>query len=260
MSELLEAAMLVCFGLSWPLNAYKNFKAATAAGSSWQFIALITTGYMAGIAAKFASGSVNWVLAVYLINLACIGVNWIVYFRNRRLDAQRFGHAPLFERRDDAAPEPGFDGLQHDGLRGYSLVPRGEGVGQCAIVVAAYHDVGARAFARHGSRPVGQGLRPCALVADDGVAQRLRVAARSDQSRGVHPGGEQLAVDAVAFIESSIASTGFDDVLHSEPPSISRYGARGPVARVLARTVLLLIIMAFGNRTHRRCRAFKLGG
>ena len=54
-----------------------------------QFIALITTGYMAGIAAKFASGSVNWVLAVYLINLACIGVNWIVYFRNRRLDAQR---------------------------------------------------------------------------------------------------------------------------------------------------------------------------
>ena len=89
MSELLEAAMLVCFGLSWPLNAYKNFKAATAAGSSWQFIALITTGYMAGIAAKFASGSVNWVLAVYLINLACIGVNWIVYFRNRRLDAQR---------------------------------------------------------------------------------------------------------------------------------------------------------------------------
>ena len=67
--------MLVCFGLSWPLNAYKNFKAATAAGSSWQFIALITTGYMAGIAAKFASGSVNWVLAVYL--------------RNRRLDAQR---------------------------------------------------------------------------------------------------------------------------------------------------------------------------
>ena len=89
MSELLEAAMLVCFGLSWPLNAYKNFKAATAAGSIWQFIALITTGYMAGIAAKFASGSVNWVLAVYLINLACIGVNWIVYFRNRRLDAQR---------------------------------------------------------------------------------------------------------------------------------------------------------------------------
>lgn len=81
--------MLVCFGLSWPLNAYKNYKAGTAAGSSWQFIALITVGYVAGIAAKFVSGSVNWVLAVYLINIACIGVNWFVYFRNCRLDAQR---------------------------------------------------------------------------------------------------------------------------------------------------------------------------
>ncbi len=83
--------MLVCFGLSWPLNAYKSFRAKTAAGSSWQFIALITAGYLAGIAAKFASGSVNWVLAVYLINLACIGVNWAVYVRNRRLDVAREG-------------------------------------------------------------------------------------------------------------------------------------------------------------------------
>ena len=38
---------------------------------------------------EFQSGNGGWVLAVYLINLACIGVNWIVYFRNRRLDAQR---------------------------------------------------------------------------------------------------------------------------------------------------------------------------
>ena len=89
MAELLEAAMLVCFGLSWPLNAYKNYKAGTAAGASWQFIALITAGYLAGIAAKFVSGSVNWVLAVYLLNLVCIGINWAVYFRNRRLAARR---------------------------------------------------------------------------------------------------------------------------------------------------------------------------
>ena len=74
MAELLEAAMLVCFGLSWPLNAYKNYKAGTAAGASWQFIALITAGYLAGIAAKFVSGSVNWVLVVYLLNLVCIGM------------------------------------------------------------------------------------------------------------------------------------------------------------------------------------------
>lgn len=89
MAEILEAVMLICFGLSWPLNAYKSFKAATAAGTSWQFIGLITLGYIAGIAAKFVSGSITWVLAVYFINMICLGANWAVYFRNRRLDAQR---------------------------------------------------------------------------------------------------------------------------------------------------------------------------
>lgn len=89
MAELLEALMLICFGLSWPINAYKNYKARTAIGSSWQFIALITLGYIAGIAAKFVAGTINWVLVVYFINLICVAANWTVYFRNRRLDAKR---------------------------------------------------------------------------------------------------------------------------------------------------------------------------
>ena len=58
-------------------------------GTSWQFIALITAGYFAGIAAKFVSGNLNWVLIVYFINVVCIAANCLVYFRNRRLDAQR---------------------------------------------------------------------------------------------------------------------------------------------------------------------------
>lgn len=89
MAEILEAIMLVCFGLSWPMNAWKAYQARTAAGSSWQFIGLITLGYMAGIAAKFASGSINWVLAVYFINVVFLGANWAIYFRNRRLDAEK---------------------------------------------------------------------------------------------------------------------------------------------------------------------------
>lgn len=91
MAELLEAVMLVCFGLSWPLNAWKAYKAGTAAGTSWQFILLITIGYLAGIAAKFVAGAINWVLVVYFINLVAIGANWAVYFRNKGLDAQAAG-------------------------------------------------------------------------------------------------------------------------------------------------------------------------
>ena len=53
MSAVLEAAMLVCFGLSWPINALKAWKSRTAVGTSWTFLALITFGYLAGIAAEF---------------------------------------------------------------------------------------------------------------------------------------------------------------------------------------------------------------
>lgn len=88
-AEILEAGMLICFGLSWPMNAFKAYKARTAAGTSWQFLLLICAGYAFGIAAKFVTGSLNWVLAVYFLNVACLAVNWAIYFRNRGLDAQR---------------------------------------------------------------------------------------------------------------------------------------------------------------------------
>ena len=88
MSAVLEAIMLVCFGLSWPINAMKAWKAGTAAGTSWMFLALITLGYVAGIAAKFVGGTVNWVLAVYFISLAALLANWFIFARNRMLDAK----------------------------------------------------------------------------------------------------------------------------------------------------------------------------
>lgn len=112
MAEILEAVMLLCFGLSWPMNAYKSFKARTAAGTSWQFIALITAGYVAGIAAKFVSGSINWVLAVYFINMVCLGLNWAVYFRNRKLDAARAQESAQRHDAHNAAPHPDVSALK----------------------------------------------------------------------------------------------------------------------------------------------------
>ena len=43
--------------------------------------------YFAGIAAKFVSGNLNWVLIVYFLNLAALGANWAIYARNLRIDA-----------------------------------------------------------------------------------------------------------------------------------------------------------------------------
>lgn len=89
MAAVLEAVMLVCFGLSWPINAVKAWKSATAVGTSWMFLGLITFGYLAGIAAKFVGGNINWVLAVYFLNVAALAANWIIYARNKGLDKKR---------------------------------------------------------------------------------------------------------------------------------------------------------------------------
>ena len=86
MSEIFEMFMLICFGLSWPMSVIKNIRARTARSMSLPFTLLIIVGYIAGITAKIMSGQVNFVLAVYLINLAIVSLNVIVYFINRRHD------------------------------------------------------------------------------------------------------------------------------------------------------------------------------
>lgn len=89
MGHIFEAVMLVCFGFSWPLNVVKAYKARTTKGTSLAFIILIITGYLAGITAKFLNGQINYVLAVYFINLAIVMTNIFVYMRNHALDRKR---------------------------------------------------------------------------------------------------------------------------------------------------------------------------
>lgn len=86
MGSIFESIMLICFGLSWPLNVIKAYKAKTAKGTSLPFILLIITGYIAGITAKLVTNQINYVLIVYLINLAIVSLNILVYFRNVALD------------------------------------------------------------------------------------------------------------------------------------------------------------------------------
>ena len=92
MSAVFESVMLVCFGLSWPLNVIKAYKAGTTKGTSLPFILLIITGYIAGITAKLISGQINYVLVVYLLNLAIVSMNVVVYFRNATLE-RKHAHA-----------------------------------------------------------------------------------------------------------------------------------------------------------------------
>ena len=86
MAHILEATMLICFGCSWPISVVKNVRARSAKGMSLPFILLIMFGYVAGIAAKFVSRNINYVLAVYIFNLLAVSANLVVYFINRNID------------------------------------------------------------------------------------------------------------------------------------------------------------------------------
>ncbi|MBQ6839979.1 MAG: hypothetical protein IJO45_04750 [Oscillospiraceae bacterium] len=93
MSEILEIIMILSFGASWPLNVIKSYKARTAKGKSLAFLCLIFFGYIAGIASKFmneaymAAFSEKWyVLFFYFLNLLMVGIDLVLYFRNKLID------------------------------------------------------------------------------------------------------------------------------------------------------------------------------
>ncbi len=81
--------MVVLFGISWPVNIMKSVRTRSAKGKSLPFLVLIFAGYVCGIAAKLAAGTVTYVFVFYVLNLLMVGTDIALYFRNRRLDAAR---------------------------------------------------------------------------------------------------------------------------------------------------------------------------
>lgn len=86
LGEILEMIMLIMFGLSWPLNLVKCYKARTAKGTSILFYCAIEIGYISGIVRKFYIHDVNFVLIFYFFNLIMILGCIVIYFRNKHLD------------------------------------------------------------------------------------------------------------------------------------------------------------------------------
>ena len=87
MSEFLEICMVVSFGISWPLNVMKSYKARTTKGKSLAFLVLIFFGYICGIASKLMAPTFKWyVLFFYVLNFIMVGADLCLYYRNYKLD------------------------------------------------------------------------------------------------------------------------------------------------------------------------------
>ena len=90
MAEIFEIIMVVSFGVSWPLNVLKSYRARTTKGKSLAFLLLIFVGYIFGITSKLISPSYKWyVLFFYVLNLVMVGTDLVMYVRNYRLDKKR---------------------------------------------------------------------------------------------------------------------------------------------------------------------------
>jgi len=93
MAEILEIIMIVSFGISWPLNVVKSYKARTNCGQSLVFLLLIFSGYIAGITSKLLNdaymaqiGQKWFVLFFYVLNSIMVAANLFIYARNTKFD------------------------------------------------------------------------------------------------------------------------------------------------------------------------------
>ena len=85
--------MIICFGLSWPMNILKSIRSKTAKGKSLLFLCLIDIGYVFGITGKIITHTYNLATVFYFINFAMVTADIILYFHNSRLDREREAQA-----------------------------------------------------------------------------------------------------------------------------------------------------------------------
>ena len=95
MSQLFEAFMVICFGISWPTSIIKSYRSRTANGKSFLFLFFIFPGYIFGIISKLVAGHITYVFIFYVLNLIMVGIDICLTIRNRKLDAIRKAQACL---------------------------------------------------------------------------------------------------------------------------------------------------------------------
>ncbi|MDR1487818.1 MAG: hypothetical protein LBT62_07515 [Deltaproteobacteria bacterium] len=89
-TNILESAMMVAFGIAWPANILNSIKVKSSRDRSPYFLFIVFSGYIFGIAAKLLSpNGLNYVILFYLINLLMVSFDIFLYFHYRKLDRRK---------------------------------------------------------------------------------------------------------------------------------------------------------------------------
>ena len=87
--QVLEAGMLVCFGVSWPIDILKTLRTRVTAGKSVAFMSMVLLGYCLGLAAKLILAAqpgrtFEPVTAMYALNAVLVAVDIALYMKFSR--------------------------------------------------------------------------------------------------------------------------------------------------------------------------------
>ena len=89
-AQMLEIAMIVAFGFSWPNNIITTYKNKSTKGKSLAFLLLIDTGYVCGIIGKLLSGNIVWyVVFFYILNFIMVTADLVLYFYYRNKERKQ---------------------------------------------------------------------------------------------------------------------------------------------------------------------------
>lgn len=96
MDNIFEMLMVILFGVSWPLNIAKAWKARTQKGSSVLFYFFILAGYVFGLGSKYIKlqqgiSTPGYVWFFYILNAVMVSVGITIYFRNGIYDKRAAG-------------------------------------------------------------------------------------------------------------------------------------------------------------------------
>lgn len=96
-ASYMEMLMVICFGISWPINIVKAWKARSTKGISLLFYTFILLGYLFALVGKLVLiayyapapwyETVHWyVMFFYVLNTLMVAAGIATYFRNRSLE------------------------------------------------------------------------------------------------------------------------------------------------------------------------------
>ena len=89
MPHYLEAAMLICFGASWPFAIVKAIRAKNPAGKSYLFAALVVAGYIAGSTARFMREGADGVFFLYIFDMLMVLTDTALCLHYRKRNGSR---------------------------------------------------------------------------------------------------------------------------------------------------------------------------